>query len=167
MKNSKKSTELEQKFTILERQENSCIKCWNRCSTEETGNFAPRHHFYYISENVYITLPNKEQKILCQVARCPNCGDIKRDENMRILFYQLNGTYGKRDYKYWELLRETGITEQQLEQALIDWPTKKNIVLDPEKGLKYNNELEPRSDETFTQYAYRYLWECKKANKWL
>ena len=167
MRNSKKTTELEQKFTILERQENSCLKCWNRCSTEETGNFAPRHHFYYISENVYLVGENKKQEIICQIARCPNCGDIKRDENSMILFYKLSGNYGKRDYRNWEILKQYGISGKELENALIAWPPKKNIVLDPSKGLKYDNSLEPRDNETFTQYAYRYLYECKKANKWL
>lgn len=166
MRNSAKTNEMEQKFTILEFQENSCRKCWNRCSTEETGNFAPRHHFYYISENVYLVGENKRQEIICQIARCPNCGDIKIDGG-RILFYKLNGKFGQRNYNYWKILKQYGIAVQELEQALIAWPPKKSIVLDPAKNLKYSNELEPRSDETFTQYAYRYLYECKKANKWL
>lgn len=166
-RNQSKGNDVEIKSTILPKEENSCSKCWNTYSTEQTGDIAPRFHSYYFSENVYLTFPNKQQKILCQVARCPNCGNIKRDKDNMILFYKLNGNYGQRDYRNWDLLKENNITISQLERALIDWPAKKIIVLDPAKGLKYDNSLEPRKNETFTQYAYRYLYECKKANKWL
>ena len=80
----------EEKYTELPKEENSCNKCWNAYKTDLKGPTAPRYHEYYISENVYIAEDNFKNTILCKVARCPNCGDIKRDENLRPLIYKLS-----------------------------------------------------------------------------
>lgn len=160
----------EEKYTELPKEENSCNKCWNSYKTDLKGPTAPRYHEYYISENVYIVEDNFKNIILCKVARCPNCGNLKRDSNGVALLFHLggnNGKYGLRDYKNWELLKKYHISFDQLEGAVIDWPSRKTIVLDPKNGLKYYNVLDPLPEESFTEYAKRYGIMCKNAGRWL
>lgn len=166
MKENTKEQKQEEKFTELPKEKNSCNKCWNSYKTDLTGPIAPRHHEYYFSDTVYIFDEGK-QKELCKCARCPNCGDLKRDSMGRVLLFRLVGNYGQRDYRNWELLKKYRITFDQLERAVVDWPKNKTIVLDPKNGLKYYNILDPLPEETFIEYAKRYRNMCQKAGRLL
>lgn len=147
-----------QEQTNIEQQEvkknelYGCNKCWSNYIITKNKELTKN---MYIMENIYFSLPQQNQVIAGRVMRCQTCGDYKKVAGKIFIF----------NYNY-ALLRDCGVSLEDIRKALQSWPIDKRIVLDPSKELKYNN-FEPKPNETFTEYRKRYNAMVKKLGKYI
>lgn len=130
----------------------SCSKCWTNYLIYNDKN---RARNLYVIENIYFSFPDKKLVVAGQVARCKFCGTYKMHNN-KIYIFNYN----------WQLLQDSGVSLDDLRNALINWPIDRRIVLDPSKELKYNR-FEPKENETFDSFSRRYNAEVARVGKWL
>lgn len=111
----------EENTTILPFSNWSCMACWNKPLTAENGPTAPRAHGVSVSLPVHLTWLDGKVTLVCYVARCVECGFIKRYGAMPGI-YKLNGMRADFGVAYWDEIKRNRIDPDKFIQAVLDSP---------------------------------------------
>lgn len=136
--------------TIWEKQKNSCAKCWNQ--PKPNGQ---RSHGLYVAQPVYLIELDNSITEVCMVSRCFECGWIKHYGTK--FLYKLTGNVPDFKLEYWPELRRNNISPDDFERAIFNIPYEHNLILDANKNLEFDWDLEPKNNEKYIDYAKRFL----------
>lgn len=151
MRETKRKTEQgeEIKTTILPMPPEGCMACWNMPLTADDSQTAPRAHGTVASLPVHLVENSGKVTIVCYVARCMNCGHVKRYGAIPGIFKMPLHHPDTNIAKWPEILRN-GIDPLKFEEAILKAP-KGKIWLNA-RDLK--RVYETREREPFYEAAY-------------